>query len=789
MIKINNKLLKNTKLLSKALFSKELAKCNEREINYSLSRAIIAEIEEEWTKCREECRKERCAYYLSAEFLMGRMINNNLLCLDIEDEAREVLGSIGKSTRIFESIEDEALGNGGLGRLAACFLDSGASLGINLFGYGIRYRHGLFSQKIENGHQAEYPALYNDLCNAWQVRRNDIKYKIYFKDLTVTAVAYDMPIMPYKSGKTGTLRLWSAESEEPFDFKEFSNGNYTKALEKTNECENISRLLYPNDSHHQGKKLRFMQEYFLASACVQDIIENFKNHSSMPLEKISELVCIQLNDTHPVISVCEFIRIMCEHEGLSFDDALSLCKNIFNYTNHTVMPEALEKWDLKLIEELVPSICEILEKINTRLLTELEEKGVSEKDIEKMKIIRGGTVHMANLAFYCSERVNGVAEIHTELIKKDTFKEWNSFDKNKIVNKTNGITPRRWLLVCNTELCTFYDELCSFDCAKDLSCLKRALPFASNDEVLERFALIKRRNKEKLASYVFNRDMIKISPDTIFDVQIKRLHEYKRQMLNALAILELCFEIKEKSLLDFYPTTFIFAAKAAPGYDRAKGIIKLINEISRYIEKDSELSEYIKVVFLSDYDVSYAEKIVAGAEVSEQISSAGTEASGTGNMKLSLNGAVTIGTYDGANIEIVREAGEENNYIFGKRVEELEQIKGTYNPLSLFESNPKIKRTLSCLTDGTLSDDGCGIFRELYNSILFGGENEPADKYFLLCDFEDYLNAKIRLNRDYKSKKEFTKKCFINSASSGRFSSDRTIKEYAEEIWRINPNN
>lgn len=789
MIKINNKLLKNAELLSKALFAKELSKCNNHEINYSISRAVIADIEEDWTICRKKCREERCAYYLSAEYLMGRMINNNLLCLDIEDEARELLGSVGKGTQIFESLEDESLGNGGLGRLAACFLDSGASLGINLFGYGIRYRHGLFSQKIENGHQTEYPALHNGLSSAWQVRRNNIKYKIHFKDLTVTAVAYDMPIIPYKEGKTGTLRLWSAESEEPFDFKEFSSGNYTKALEKTIECENISRLLYPNDSHNQGKKLRFMQEYFLASACIQDIIANFKKHSSLSLEKISELICIQLNDTHPVISVCEFIRIMCEGEGFTFDDALSVCKNVFNYTNHTVMPEALEKWDLQLIEELVPEICEILKKINSRLLTELEEKSVPKKAVQKMKIITNGEVHMANLAFYCSARVNGVAEIHTGLIKKDTFKEWDNFDNGKIVNKTNGITPRRWLLVCNTELCAFYNELCSFDCAKDLSCLKRALPFASSDEVLEKFALIKRRNKEKLASYVFKRDMIKISPDAIFDVQIKRLHEYKRQMLNALAILELCFEIKEKSLRDFYPTTFIFAAKAAPGYDRAKGIIKLINEISRYVENDSELSEYIKVVFLSDYDVSYAEKIVAGAEVSEQISSAGTEASGTGNMKLSLNGAVTIGTYDGANIEIVREAGEENNYIFGKRVEELEQIKDAYNPLALFENNPKIKRTLSCLTDGTLNDGGCGIFRELYDSILFGSENEPADKYFLLCDFEDYLNAKIKINRDYKNKKEFTKKCFINSASSGKFSSDRTIKEYAEEIWRINPGN
>lgn len=772
--------------LAKRKYLKEINELTPYELHDVISTSVMGYISNDWMNSRKKRISERTAYYFSAEFLVGRMVHNNLVSKGIYDEIEKDLNEYGVSLKALEDIEDAALGNGGLGRLAACFLDSAATLDIPLDGYGIRYKYGLFKQGFENGFQTEEPDDWTRWGDPWSIRSEGDAVTIDFKDMSVKAAPYDMPVIGYGTDNIGTLRLWQAESLTPFDFDLFNEQKYDKSVALKNRTEDISRVLYPNDDTYEGKKLRLKQQYFFSSASLQDIIRKYKKIHGKDFDKFADYITIQLNDTHPVISIPELIRLLTENEGVKFDEAFEITKNVFNYTNHTIMQEALEKWDLKLIRDTIPQVLNIIKKLDKMLKKELKRLNVPEDTAETMYIIQDKRVHMAYMAVFCSKYVNGVARIHTDILKTNVLKDWYALYPEKFQNKTNGITQRRWLLLCNRELSALITELLGNDeWVTNLDKLKELEKYADDDNALNRFIAIKETKKKQLAEFVEQHDGVKIDSNSIFDIQIKRLHEYKRQFLNALAILELYFEIKEGTLTDFVPTTFIFGAKSAPGYARAKGIIKLINEIAKLIEKDKVVSKYIKVVFVKNYNVSYAEKLVAAADVSEQISTAGTEASGTGNMKLMLNGAVTLGTYDGANIEIVEEAGEENNYIFGARVEDIEKVKDYYSSENLYENDEKIKRVLDALIDGTLKDNRTKIFKELYNSILKGASWHDPDHYYLLLDFNDYLETKKRVNSNYKNKREFYKKCWLNMCNAGKFSSDRTIAEYAKNIWHV----
>lgn len=781
-----SEIVKSAINLSKTKYLKEINQLKPFELHDVISTAVMNTISNNWINSREKRIQNRTAFYFSAEFLVGRAIYNNLISLGVYDEIEKELNSYGVTLNKLEDIEDAALGNGGLGRLAACFLESAATHNIPLDGYGIRYRYGLFKQDIKDGFQVEYADDWSKYGDPWSIRCESDTITVNFKGMNVLAVPYDMPIIGYNTDNVGTLRLWQCEPEEPFDFDLFNSQKYDKSVSCKNRAEDISRVLYPNDDDYEGKKLRLKQQYFFSSASLQDIIRKYKKIHGNDFSKFADYITIQLNDTHPVISIPELIRLLTENENVTFENALKIASNVFNYTNHTIMQEALEKWDLKIIKDTIPQVLDIIKKIDKKLKKELSAKKVDSEVAEKMCIIQDKRVHMAYLAIFCSKFVNGVAQIHTDILKTDVLKNWYDIYPEKFQNKTNGITQRRWLLLCNRELSSLITELLGSDAwITDLSRLKELEKYAEDDSVLDRFIAIKEIKKRQLADYIEVHDGVKINTDTIFDIQIKRLHEYKRQLLNALAILELYYEIREGTLTDFTPTTFIFGAKSAPGYARAKGIIKLINEIAELVEKDKRVSKYIKIVFVKNYNVSYAEKLVAAADVSEQISTAGTEASGTGNMKLMLNGAVTLGTYDGANIEIVQEAGEDNNYIFGARVEDIEKVKDYYSSENLYENDEKISRVLDSLVDGTLKDNRTKIFKELYNSLLKGASWHKPDHYYLLLDFNDYLEAKKKVNKDYKNKKEFYKKCWLNMCNAGKFSSDRTIKEYAEEIWQL----
>ena len=773
-----NNLKNSIEILAKSNYNKEVEELTSEQLHTCVSRAVMANISDTVEKSQKSHAEKRRAYYFSAEFLVGRAIYNNLLCTGMSEQTEKVLKINGKSISDFEEIEDAALGNGGLGRLAACFLDSGATLGLPLDGYGIRYRFGLFKQYFEDGFQKETLDDWTKYGDPWSVRNDSDTVIVEFGDYKVKAVPYDMPIIGYGAKHISNLRLWQAEPLSQFDFSLFDGGEYSKCVSQKNKAEDISRVLYPNDNTPYGKLLRLRQQYFFCSASLQDIIKNFKlNHTDF--SEFADFVTIQLNDTHPVISIPELIRLL-ETQGVEFKTALEIAKKVFNYTNHTVLPEALEKWDMKCIRKICPQVAAIITKINAEFKKELKGQ------YSELLIIQNGTVNMAYLACYCSRYINGVAEIHTEILKRDVLNGFYNLYPQKFQNKTNGITQRRWLALCNPELSALITELLgSKRWITDLTQLKKLEKYADDTEILQRFIAIKQENKQKLADFVYKKEGVRLNTDTVFDSQIKRLHEYKRQLLNILCILELYFEIKEGTIKDFTPTTFIFGAKSAPGYARAKGIIKLCNEVAKLVEKDEKVNKYIKVLFVSDYNVSYAEKIIAATDVSEQISTAGTEASGTGNMKLMLNGAVTLGTYDGANIEIVKEAGQENNYIFGARVEDIEKIKETYNPKEIYNSDKRIKRCLDALIDGTLSDGGTGIFRELYNAILEGASWHKPDHYYLLLDFADFLETKIKLNKDYRDRFEFAKKQWLNMCNAGKFSSDRTIKEYAKDIWKI----
>ena len=756
------------------------------QLHDAISKAVMNSILPQWKSSKAAHLNTRRACYFSMEFLVGRAVYNNIMCLGIEKEVDDALAQCGVSLSDLEDIEDAALGNGGLGRLAACFLDSAATLDLPLDGYGIRYKYGLFKQDFKDGFQQEEADDWTKYGDPWSRRINADSIEIEYGDMKVKAVPYDMPIVGYKTDNIGTLRLWQAEPLNTFNFDLFNRQQYNEACSEQRAAEDISRVLYPNDDTREGKILRLRQEYFFSAASIRDIIKKYKA-TGAPIEKIYEKVSVQLNDTHPVISIPELIRILIDDEGITFADALEIARKTFNYTNHTVMAEALEKWGIDIVQQILPRIYDVILQINEAFVGDMYRLEIPKEKIYDLKMISGDVVHMAKMAVYCSTKVNGVAEIHTEILKNDVLKDWYELYPEKFLNETNGITPRRWIGLCNRELSALATRLLGGeDWLTDLDKLKELDKYSNDGPIIQQFMNIKKQKKQQLADYIKKHEGIEIDVNSIFDVQVKRLHEYKRQLLNAFSILYIYFGIKDGSIKNFHPTTFIFGAKSAPGYFRAKGIIKYINEIGKLVSSDPETKDLLKVVFVKNYRVSYAELIAPAADVSEQISMAGTEASGTGNMKLMLNGAVTLGTYDGANIEIVEEAGEENNYIFGARVEDLEEIMKIYDPRYFAENDEKIGRVVRTLIDGTVSDGGTGMFRELYFAIVDGASWHRPDHYHVLGDLNSYIEAKLKLNKDYRlDQVEFARKCWKNFTAAGKFSSDRTIADYAENVWKI----
>ena len=759
----------------------ELAAATTGQLHEALGRVVMDAIAEDWYESRHAHERTREAYYFSAEYLMGRMVYNNLFSLGILDQVREAFASRGLDLNMFEDIEDAALGNGGLGRLAACFLDSAATLNLPLDGYGLRYKYGLFKQSFKDGFQNEEADDWQRLGDPWSRRRDTHEVTVTFADQTVRAVPYDMPVIGYGTRNIGTLRLWESAPLTEFDFNLFNDQEYALAVLEKNTVEDITRVLYPNDSTPAGKKLRLKQQYFLSSASLQDILFRFKREG-WPITEFAKHVTIQLNDTHPTVSIPELIRLLMR-EGLDFDQAFAIAAETFNYTNHTIMAEALEKWDVDLFKSVLPEIFDLIYRINTKLCGELMARGM---DCSHMSIIQGKLIHMANLAVYCSRFVNGVAAIHTEILKTAVLKDWYQLYPERFHNKTNGITQRRWLGLCNPELLHFIDERVGEGCMKNLDLLAGLRDHLSDDDV-RAFNEVKREKKRQLAEVIGRQEGVVLPPEFVFDVQVKRMHEYKRQLLNAFAILDIYFGILDGRIQDFPPTAFIFGAKAAPGYIRAKAIIKFINEMARRINDDPAVNDRMRVVFVQNYNCSYAEHIMPAADISEQISPAGTEASGTGNMKLMLNGAVTLGTYDGANIEIVQQAGEENNYIFGYRVEELNARRDSYEPKTVYEYEPRVRRVVDTLIDGTFSDDNTGAFADLHRSLLYGASWHRPDNYFVLLELLPYIERKLQAIYDTRDPIAFGRKCLINVASAGKFSSDRTIRQYAQETWFIEP--
>ena len=766
---------------------------SEKDKYDALCDTIMERINQEWRESKAKSRYERQAYYFSAEFLVGRSLGNNLINLGIYDQVKDLLSELGIDFEAIEDYEDDAaLGNGGLGRLAACFMDSAATQDINMYGYGVRYREGLFKQSFENGFQKEHGDSWIKDGDGWSIRVDSDSKIVRFSDQAVKAVPFDMPVLGYKNGKVNTLRLWQAEPFEEFEFDKFNNFEYDAAVREKNRAEDITRVLYPNDIQRAGKVLRLKQQYFFVSASIQDLVTKYKRYfaDDLRFKNFAKYHVIQLNDTHPNIAIAELIRVLVDENNLSFDEAFAIAKEVFAFTNHTVLQEALEKWPIDIVEEVSPRCLEIISKINDHLVNSFKEKGLNDQEIDPYRIVINNYVHMANLAIYVGYSVNGVASLHTEILKDDTFSHWYKIFPEKFNNKTNGITPRRWLVYSNRLLSDYITDLLGNDDWKyNLENLKGLEKFADDKEVLEKLWEIKQANKNRLATYILEHEGIKIDPESIFDIQVKRIHEYKRQHLNILHIIYLYHKLKENPDMDFYPTTFIFGGKAAPGYFRAKGIIKLANEVARLVNNDPDVNQKMKVVFVENFRVSYGEKIYPAADVSEQISTAGKEASGTGNMKFMLNGALTLGTYDGANIEIFEHAGEENNYRFGASVEELNEIEDSYNPIKLYQTNKDIRQAIDALVNGELDDNNSYMFLDIYNELINPQDGNRADRYYLLEDFEAYKKAHQKVNMDYRDKISWSRKCLINIANAGYFSSDRTIIDYADDIWKIDSPN
>ena len=731
-------------------------------------------IADNWSKSKKTRMHQRKAYYISAEYLIGRLVYSNLYNLGILDDMKHLFAERGIDLAVLEDIEDAALGNGGLGRLAACFLDSAASTNIPLSGYGLRYKFGLFKQSFdENGSQKENADDWSKYGDPWSYRRYNHTVKVKFPDHTVLAVPYDVPVIGYGTDNINTLRLWQCEAEEELDFNAFNDQDYLRALTQKNKAEDITRVLYPNDSTWEGKRLRIKQQYVLSSASLQDMLRTYKVAHGTDLSHFAEYYAVQLNDTHPAMSIPELIRLLMK-EGMDFDQAFRVAQKTFSYTNHTVMGEALEKWNLDLLRSVVPEIVDIICRIDEKL----------KREHPNLFIIRDNTAHMANLSIYVGSYINGVAEIHSQILKDDVFHAWYEAFPERFQNKTNGVTPRRWMGLCNPELTQMIKYRIGGDFLNDLDRIGKLKPMI-DDDMVRQFNSIKRQKKEQLCAVIAKREGIQLNPDFIFDVQVKRLHEYKRQLMNALSVVDIYFRLKDGSLTDFQPTVYLFGAKSAPGYARAKAIIRYINRIARMINNDPAVSDKLKVVFVQNYNCSYAEHIIPAADISEQISPAGTEASGTGNMKLMLNGAVTLGTLDGANVEIVKEAGAENEYIFGHTVEQINAARDSYYARGIYDANARLHRAIDTMVDGTVPTDDAQ--RELYHALLDGASWHKADHYFILLDYESYVEAKLRANREYADRLNFGRKCLLNVASGAKFSSDRTIRQYAEEIWHIKP--
>ena len=749
-----------------------LQEASPQALHQALGKAVMMAMADRWNDAKKARKNSRKAFYISAEYLIGRLVYSNLFNLGVLDEMKQLFRERGVDLAILEDIEDDALGNGGLGRLAACFLDSAVSCDIPLSGYGLRYRFGLFKQRFnEEGSQVEMADDWTKYGDPWSYRRYMHTVKIDFPDHTVLAVPYDVPVIGYGTKNIGTLRLWQCEAQEELDFDAFNRQDYQRALDAKNRAEDITRVLYPNDSTVEGKRLRLKQQYVLSSASLQDMVRVYKSVHGTDMSHFAEFYCVQLNDTHPAMSIPELIRLLMK-EGMDFEQSFEIAQKTFSYTNHTVMGEALEKWNLDLLRSVVPEIVDIILRIDEKL----------KREHPNLFIVRDNTAHMANLSVYVGTYVNGVAEIHSQILKDDVFHQWYEVFPERFQNKTNGITPRRWMGLCNPELCQLITDKIGGDFLKNLEEIAALKPMI-NDQLIEQFQAVKRIKKQQLCDVIEKREGIRLNPDFIFDVQVKRLHEYKRQLMNILSVVDIYFRLKEGRLPDFQPTVYLFGAKSAPGYGRAKAVIRYINRVAKLINNDPAVADKLKVVFVQNYNCSYAEHIIPAADISEQISPAGTEASGTGNMKLMLNGAVTLGTLDGANVEIAQEAGMENEYIFGHTVEQINALKDSYRTRSIYEENADLRRALDTMVDGTVPTDDAQ--KELYTSLLDGASWHKADHYYILLDYASYLDAKLQANRDYADRKTFGRKCLMNVASAAKFSADRTICQYAEEIWHI----
>ena len=767
-------ILRWTESQLKYAYDVPLQEATPQELHEALGQAVMMSIADNWSNSKRARMHQRKAYYFSAEYLIGRLVYSNLYNLGILDEMKQLFAARGVDLAVLEDIEDAALGNGGLGRLAACFLDSAATTDIPLSGYGLRYKYGLFKQSFDaDGSQKEAADDWSKYGDPWSYRRYNHTVKVSFPDHTVLAVPYDVPIIGYETNNINTLRLWQCEPETPLDFNAFNNQDYLRALDEKNKAEDITRVLYPNDSTWEGKRLRIKQQYVLSSASLQDMLRTYKVAHGNDLSHFADFYAVQLNDTHPAMSIPELIRLLML-EGMDFEQSFNIAQHTFSYTNHTVMAEALEKWDLNLMRSVVPDIVDIILRIDERL----------KRENPGLFIVKDNTAHMANLSIYVGSYVNGVAAIHTEILKNDCFKDWYHMYPQRFQNKTNGVTPRRWMGLCNPELTQLIRYRVGGDFLKDMDKLAKLKPMI-DDDMVRQFNAVKRTKKEQLCKVIAEKEGVQLNPDFIFDVQVKRLHEYKRQLMNALSIVDIYFRLKNGELPDFHPTVYIFGAKSAPGYARAKAIIRYINRIARMINNDPAVADRLKVVFVQNYNCSYAEHIIPAADISEQISPAGTEASGTGNMKLMLNGAVTLGTLDGANVEIAQEAGMENEYIFGHTVEQINAVRDSYHARGIYDTNLYLHRALDTMVDGTVPTDDAQ--RELYHSLLDGASWHKPDNYFVLLDYASYLDAKLKANADYADRLNFGRKCLMNIASGAKFSSDRTIAQYASEIWHVQP--
>lgn len=749
--------------------------------------AVVDYLADNWQKTEERYNTARMQHYFSAEFLMGRALLNNLGNLGLVEEAREALSGFGQNlSDILDEEHDAALGNGGLGRLAACFLDSSATQNLPVRGYGILYRYGLFKQFFDNGAQGEEPDPWMEEGYPFVIRREEKVKFVNYADLKVRAIPYDMPITGYGTDNVGTLRLWKAEPMAEFDYSAFNSQDFTGAIVERERVNDISRVLYPNDSSFEGKVLRVRQQYFFCSASLQQIVDN-EIAQRGSLKDFAAFNSIQLNDTHPVLAIPELMRILMDEHDFGWDEAWEIVRGTFAYTNHTVLAEALETWEVAIFDRLFPRIREIIFEIDRRFREEMAEAGYDQGKIDYMAPVSGNRIRMAWIACYAAFSINGVAALHTEIIKAETLKDWYEVWPEKFNNKTNGVTPRRWLDQCNPRLSALLTELLGNDeWVRDLDLLKNLEGYLNDADVLDRLNEIKHANKVDFADWIKHRQGVEVDPEAIFDTQIKRLHEYKRQLLNAFYILDLYFQIKDDPSMEVPARVFIFGAKAAPGYVRAKAIIKLINTIGELVNNDADVAGRLKVVFVENYNVSPAEHIIPATDVSEQISTAGKEASGTGNMKFMMNGALTLGTMDGANVEIVDAVGNENAYIFGATEDELPELRKTYDPRRTAAEVPGLARVMDALVDGTLDDGGTGLFHDLHNSLLDGWGG--ADEYYVLGDFASYRETRDRAAADYfADRRHWAAMCLKNIIESGRFSSDRTIRDYAREVWKIEP--